>query len=304
MMKFCVLGTKAGGAPLARKHGSATALVLGSATALFDCAESTQTQLLRAHVSRAHIHHIFISHLHGDHILGLPALLNTMGADKRSARLHLYAPEGLEEYIRLGLKIMDVQLSFDIEFHVLRQDYSENLAEINGFRVSARRLEHRIESYGFRVDEPQRRNIDIEKARALGVESGAVLGAIKREGAAQLESGRVVQYEDIAAAPRPTRSFAYCGDTRPCAASVALAHNASVLLHEATFRADMNDKALERYHSTSEQAARIAAEAGVEKLFLTHLSVRYKSGAPLLREARKIFPATFLAKELVIEEII
>ena len=227
-----------------------------------------------------------------------------MGADKRSARLHIYAPEGLEEYILFGLKIMDVQLSFDIEFHVLQRDYIENLTEINGFRVSARRLEHRIESYGFRVDEPPHRNIDIDKARALGVESGTVLGAIKREDAARLENGNVITWEEIAAPPRPLRSFTYCGDTRPCAAAVALAKGASVLLHEATFRADMNDKALERYHATSEQAARIAAEADVQKLFFTHLSVRYKSGAPLLREARRIFPATFLAKELAIEEIV
>lgn len=303
-MKFCVLGTKAGGAPLTNKHSSATALMLGSEVILFDCAEGTQIQLLHAKISRGHLNHIFISHLHGDHILGFPTLLTTMGADRRTAPLHIYAPTGLKEYLDLGLRIMDAVPTFEIMYHELKHGMKGELLATNSFRVTTQMLEHRIDSFGFRVEELPHSNISIEKARALGVTDGAMIGRIKREGSAALPGdGRIIRFADIAAPPHKLRSFVYAGDTRKCAATIELAHRASVLVHEATFRADMNEKAAERFHSTSEQAAEVALEAGVERLFLSHISVRYKSGLPLLREARKIFPQTFLAKELLIEEV-
>ncbi|MBL7992741.1 MAG: ribonuclease Z [Candidatus Kapabacteria bacterium] len=303
-MKFCVLGTKAGGAPLTNKHSAATALMLGSEVILFDCAEGTQIQLLHAKISRGHLNHIFISHLHGDHILGLPTLLTTMGADRRTTPLHIYAPTGLKEYLDLGLTIMDAVPSFEIIYHELGHGMKGELLSTNSFRVSTQMLEHRIDSFGFRVEELPHTNISIEKAHALGVTDGAMIGRIKREGTVILPNdGRTVHFADIAAPQHKPRSFVYAGDTCKCAATIELAHRASVLVHEATFRADMNDKATERFHSTSEQAAEVALEAGVERLFLSHISVRYKSGLPLLREARKIFPQTFLAKELLIENV-
>lgn len=302
-MKFCVLGTKAGGAPLVSKHTSATALLLGSEVVLFDCSEGTQIQLLRAKISRAHINHIFISHLHGDHVLGLLPLLTTLNGDRRKDPLHIYAPGGLEAFIRLGMTLMDALPLFPIHVHTLQPDSTGEIAMVKGHRVSVRRLEHRIDSYGFRVEEPPHRNIDIEKVRALGIEEGATIGKIKREGSVQLPDGRIVRFEDIALPERPPKSFVYCGDTRKCAAAVLLAKGASVLIHEATFREDMSDKAGERFHATSTQAAEVAREAGVERLFLTHISVRYKSGLPILREAKKVFPASFLAKELAIVEV-
>ncbi len=303
-MKFSVLGTKAGGAPLTNKQSAATALMLGSEVILFDCAEGTQIQLLHAKISRGHLNHIFISHLHGDHILGLPTLLTTMGADRRTAPLHIYAPTGLKEYLDLGLTIMDAVPSFEIIYHELGHGMKGALLSTTSFRVTTQMLEHRIDSFGFRVEELPHTNISIEKAHALGVTDGAMIGRIKREGTVILPNdGRTVHFADIAAPQHKPRSFVYAGDTRKCAATIELAHRASVLVHEATFRADMNDKATERFHSTSEQAAEVALEAGVERLFLSHISVRYKSGLPLLREARKIFPQTFLAKELLIENV-
>ena len=303
-MKFCVLGTKAGGAPLTNKHSAATALMLGSEVILFDCAEGTQIQLLHAKISRSHLNHIFISHLHGDHILGLPTLLTTLGADRRTAPLHIYAPTGLKEYLDLGLTIMDAVPSFEIVYHELEHGRKGELLCTNSFRVTTQMLEHRIDSFGFRVEELPHTNISIERARAIGVTDGATIGRIKREGSVILpDDGRTIHFADIAAPQHKPRSFVYAGDTRKCAATIELAQNASLLLHEATFRADMNDKAAERFHSTSEQAAEVAREANVERLFITHISVRYKSGLPLLREARKIFPQTFLAKELCIETV-
>jgi ribonuclease Z len=299
-MKFCVLGTKAGGTPLVNKHASATAFVLGAEVVLFDCAENTQVQLLRAGLSWAHINQIFISHLHGDHILGLPPLLTTMNGDRRTKPLHIYAPKGLEEYIRLGFRISDVVLNFELHFHILEENFSGELTHIQDCRITAQMLEHRITSFGFRIQELPSVNVDVEKIRALGLDEKEVwrVGEIKREGRTILANGQVITLEEIAAPPRTPRSFVYCGDTRVCDATVALARGASVMLHEATFDASMTEKASERFHCTSHQAAEQAQRAGVERLFITHVSVRYKSVLPLLREARRVFPNTFAAKEL------
>jgi ribonuclease Z len=306
-MKFCVLGTKAGGAPLPNKHCSATALLLPTETLLFDCGENTQIQLLRAGISRAGIHRIFLSHLHSDHVLGLMGLISTMAGEHRSVPLHIYAPENngrtVEELIALSCALMDITLTFPIEFHSLHAPQAGSLAATPHYTVTARMLAHRIPSFGFRMEESVHINIDLNKARSLGLEPGATLGLIKKHGSTPLEDGRIITLNEIALPPRKPLSFVYCGDTRVCEATVELARNADVMLHEATFSDEMLDKAAERFHCTASQAATQAKLANVGKLYLTHFSVRYKSLAPLARQARKIFPNTALARELRMETI-
>jgi ribonuclease Z len=308
--KFCVLGTKAGGAPLARKSSSATALMLPGETLLFDCAENTQIQLLRAKISRADIHHIFLSHLHGDHLLGLPGLLSTFCGEKRTAALHIYAPRNqhhpeysLEQWVELSWKLMDVTPTFPIAFHDLPEGFAGEVLRTPQYVVTAQMLEHRITSFGFRVEELPQINFDLDKVRAVGLEVGAVLGELKRQGQVRTSAGRVVTLAEVCLPQRKSQSFVYCGDTKVCSATIALAQNADVLLHEATFGDEMAAQAAERFHCTAAQTAAQARAAQVGKLYLTHFSVRYASVAPLLRQARKIFPHTWVAKELRIEEL-
>jgi ribonuclease Z len=305
--KFCVLGTKAGGAPLIKKHSSATALLLPAETFLFDCGEYTQVQMLRAGVSRVGIQHLFLSHLHGDHVLGLIGLLSTMAGEGRSAPLHIYAPtnagHSVEEWISLSVKLMDITLTFPIHYHVLPVGFSGEILRTKNAVVTAQMLEHRITSFGFRVEEIPRANIDLEKARDFGIEPSPMLGEIKRVGFVRLADEQIVYLDDIAAPPHKPRSFVYCGDTCVCDATVELAQNADVMLHEATFSDEMLDKAAERFHCTASQAASQAQLAGVGCLYLTHFSVRYKSLVSLLREARRIFPNTRLARECRVELI-
>jgi ribonuclease Z len=193
---------------------------------------------------------------------------------------------------------MDVVPSFELIFHTLEDGFRGELSHIQGCTVTAQMLEHRISSFGFRVQELPHVNVDADKIKHFGLESDSRIGIIKREGSVVLENGDIITLADIAAPPKPQRSFVYCGDTRVCEATVELARGASVLLHEATFDASMTQQAAERYHCTSREAAEQAQKAEIERLFITHFSVRYKSAVPLVREARKVFRQTFMAKEL------
>jgi ribonuclease Z len=300
--KFCVLGTKAGGAPLADKHCSATALVLPSETLLFDCGEHTQVQLLRAGIARRSIRRICISHLHGDHVLGLLGLLSTMSGDQRSEPLYIYAPNNaersLETFIRYGLALMDMNLSYELVFHTLEPGWHGELVRTEEYRLSASMLEHRIPSFGFRVDRVAQTNIDLVKAAAKGLMPGALMGILKREGSVQLPNGEKIMLSEVATHRHQPLSFVYCGDTCICNATVELARNATVLIHEATFSDEMLGKAEDRFHSTASQAAKQAKAAHAKRLVLTHHSVRYKTLSALLEQAQAIFPQTTLAKEL------
>jgi ribonuclease Z len=302
-MKFCVLGNKAGGSPLLTRNHSATVLLLPGEVLLFDCGEGTQKRLLEAKISRSSIDRIFISHLHVDHVLGLIALLATFSSDKRTRPVYLTGPKGLRELLDCSFRAMDVFLRYDLEVRELDTHFSGRIVETESYTVDAQMLAHRVDSFGYRLDEKTHVNIDMDKARQCGLQEGAMIGHLKRVGQVQLDSGRVVTLHDVAAPPQKACSFVYCGDTEYSTRTVALARGAGVLLHEATFDASLGPKAGEWGHATASDAARVAKEAGVEKLYLTHISARYTDFSILLKEARAIFPATFIAEELQQEDV-
>lgn len=301
MVEFCVLGNKAGGPPLISRNPSATALILSRRreVLLFDCAEGTQVQLLRAKIPRSTISKIFISHLHIDHVLGLIGLLATYSTERRKSELIVYGPAGLEQWISVSLHSMDLHLRFPLTIVELEQDFSGCIWESEYYRVFAAPLEHRIPSFGFRWEEIVVPNIDIQKVRELGIPEGKLIGQLKREGKIVLEEGKSVTLEQVSFPPKPPRSFVYCCDTRPCPSAISLASGATVLLHEATYTNEHQQKAIEYYHSTAAEAAMVAKEAGVEKLYLTHISIRYKRFQTILREAREIFPEAEIARQLL-----
>ncbi len=305
MLQFCVLGNKAGGVPLLSRHPAAAALMVpfGGEVILFDCAEGTQLQLMRAKISRGAIQKIFITHLHVDHLLGLAGLIPTYSTERRSGELTVYGPEGVAKWLQISLEVMDVKVRFPLTIRELPATFTGTIVETERYTITAMPLEHRIPSFGYRWEEKPVRNVDMAKVRALGIRDGKLIGKIKREGYIEFE-GRRITLEEISHPPKPPRSFVYCGDTRPCENAVQLAQGATVLLHEATFAEEHRDKAREYYHSTAAEAAAVAKAAGVHRLYLTHISARYKRFRTLLKEARAVFPATFIAYELRREPIV
>jgi ribonuclease Z len=175
--------------------------------------------------------------------------------------------------------------------------------------VTAAPLAHRIETLGYRIEEKERAGrFDVDRARSLGVPHGPLYGELKRGESITLEDGRVIDGRELCGPPQPGTSVVYCCDTIYTPDAVELARGADLLIHEATFSNRHADLAEQRGHSTTGMAARVAAEAGVRRLVITHISPRYTPAGDigpdeLLREAREIFPATEIAHDLMTLEV-
>ena len=301
-MKLTFLGTGAGSPSLTR---NVTSLGLQwpqrAALWLFDAGEGTQQQVLRSPLKLSQLEQIWVSHLHGDHVFGLPGLLASRSAAQDvEAPVTIFGPAGLEEWLRTTLRLTATGLKFPLQFVTVTEGlvYEDDARE-----VSCRRLNHRVTSYGYAVREkPRPGTFDAEQARALGVPFGPLFGRLKAGETLALPDGRVVDGAALVGPPRPGRKVVICGDTGRTPATVELAAGADVLVHEATFLSDQQDRAIAAGHSTAAEAATVARDAGVGTLILTHISARYEGEAPphaadLLAEAQAIFPNTLLARD-------
>ena len=294
------LGT-ASAVPTDERHLSALAVERKGQVLLFDCGEGTQYRLREAGLSWARVEAIFVTHLHGDHCYGLPGLLSTMELQQRTDPVTLVLPPGGPAMLRAVPGATPERLSFPV--HMVEVDAALDqgaVYETDEVAVKARRLDHREErTTGFRVEERTRPGrFDPEEARALGVPEGPAFGQLQNGSPVTTPDGTTVRPEQVLGPPRPGVVVAYVTDTRPCAGGRALAQEADLLYHDATFADDHAERADQTGHSTARQAATVAREAGANRLLLGHLSARYPDPAPLEREARSVFSAAEAAEEL------
>ena len=306
-MQITFLGTSSG-VPTKARNVSALALKLPQRAEvwLFDCGEATQHQLQHTELRISQLRRIFITHLHGDHLYGLLGLLATCGMAGLAQPIDIYGPAGLDEYVRLGAHYSRLRLGAHVQVHRVAPGL---LFEDEEFEVSCQPLRHRVEAFGYRVTEKDRAGrFDVERAAALGIPSGPLYGRLKRGESVTLADGRVVHGAELCAPPERGRSVAYCTDTTYCASAVELARGVDLLIHEATFVVEDEDLARQSMHSTARDAGRVAHEAQVGQLVLTHISPRYAPGNPvepheLLRQARAEFSETILARDFMTLEL-
>ena len=295
-IRIVFLGTGAA-APTRQRNVSSVAVVLDGRVLLFDCGEGTQHQLMRSSVRSGAIEAVFITHLHGDHLFGLPGLIATLGLNARTAPLTIYGPPGLADFLDA---IPYPGTTYDVE--VVEIGAPANSVEVRrgaGYRVFASLLQHSVPCFGYSIVEDDRAGaFDVEKARSRGVPEGPLFGRLQR-GLDVTLGGRLVRSEEIVGPRRPGRRVAFCTDTRPCSAAEELARGADLLIHEATYANDHAQEALDRFHSTAEEAALVARDAAPRRLVLTHVSARYEDPEPLLADARPLFPATDVAYDLL-----
>lgn len=295
--KVKILGVNSA-APAHNRHQSSQVLTVNNQHFLIDCGENTQVQLMRFKIKAQKINHIFISHLHGDHYLGLMGLLSTMHLLGRKTDLHIYGPDGLDEIITVQLKYAETILQYKIIFHLLSQSTAPvQIFENDLITVHTLPLDHRIVCNGFLFKEKPKSRRVIKELLPPGINIRQI-GMLKKGLDIVDEQGKVLlKNEEYTMAPKKSRSFAYCSDTRYQPALVPHIQGVDILYHEATFLSDYEDRAATTFHSTASQAANIAKAAGVAKLIMGHYSIRYKELNDFLTEARAVFPESYLGVE-------
>ncbi|MDQ3644412.1 MAG: ribonuclease Z [Actinomycetota bacterium] len=277
----------AGSAPTSRRGLPATLIRRGGDRLLFDCGEGTQRQLIRS-VGLIEVDEVFVTHYHADHLLGLPGLLKTYGLMGRERPLYVYGPTGLERMFA-ALRPVVGRTGYEVGLRELEPGHE---LDRDGYRIAAFGVDHGVAAVGYALIEDVRPGrFDEERARELGVEPGPDFGRLQRGQAV----GDVTP-DQVLGEARRGRTVVLTGDTAPSDMTLAVAHGADLLVHEATFMEEEAARARETGHSTARAAAELAAGAGVGLLALTHLSSRY-GGREVLDEARSAFERTIVPRD-------
>lgn len=295
-MKLTILGSSSA-LPTSERNPSAHVLKSHERFYLIDCGEGTQLQIRKNRIGFRKINHIFISHLHGDHIFGLYGLLSTLSLMGRESPLYIYAPESYNHILESHLQDFDIRLNFEINFVELKGNDPVKILDDKYLTVITFPLQHRIPSFGFLFREkPAERNILKESITKYNIPV-AMIRDIKRGADFITEDGSVIKNEDLTLPPPHQCSYAYCSDTSYFSRLSSFVKGVDVLYHEATFDAERKKLAGITGHSTTIDAATVAAEAGVGNLIIGHFSSRYKDISLLVDEARTVFKATFAAED-------
>lgn len=297
-MELVFLGTSSA-IPTSHRNHSAVALKAFGEIFLFDCGEGTQLQMSKAKISPMKINNIFITHFHGDHILGLPGIIQSMAFRGRKNPLHIFGPKGLVEIINIIRNFGYFSLTFEIYMHEIDDGI---ILEEGNYRISCSKMNHTVLNFAYGIYEKRRPKFIREKAIALGVSPGPDFGKLQ-QGISVKVGDIVIQPEQVLGEERKGRKIVYSGDTTPSEGMVEFAKDADLLIHESTFEGICGDKAYEMGHSTSVQAAEIAKKANVKRLILTHVSTRYKKSDILETEAKEIFKNSTVAEDFMQIEV-
>ena len=300
-MEVIFLGTGAG---VPSKERNVSSLVLSmieeyNAMWIFDCGEGTQHQMLHTSLKPRKINKIFITHLHGDHLFGLPGLLSSRSFLGGDDLLTIYGPPGIHEYVQMSLTLSDTRITYPLKIEQVKEGI---VFEDAHFIVSCKKLDHRITSFGYRIEEKDKQGpLLVDKLQKAGIKPGPIYKEIKESDTVTLPNGQTLQTAPFIGPSKKGKTITILGDTRYHKEHEAFVLNSDLLIHEATFAQAKQDLALQYYHSTTIEAANLAKNSNVKKLILNHLSSRYqKEDLPqLLNEAQQIFPNTKLAHDFL-----
>jgi ribonuclease Z len=295
-LKVIFLGTS-GAIPTTRRALPAILVLRGGELNLFDCGEGTQRQMVFAKIGFCGKMKIFITHMHGDHILGLPGLLQTMALNGRTRLLEVYGPSGIYDFIDSIIRTVQFGMTYPIK---IREFGSGIICREKEYEIRAVWSKHSISTLAYSLTEYQRPGrFYPEKARSLGLPEGPLWSKLQHGCQVKNPEGEIVTSDQVMGPPRPGRKIVYSGDTGTSKALLDLSKNADLLIHEATLDDDLADEAFEIGHSTPSQAAKIARYANVKLLVLTHISARYNDRPLSLEKARTIFPNIRLAEDFM-----
>lgn len=296
-LEVVFLGT-AGSIPTPTRSLPAVAVIRLGELIVFDCGEGIQRQMVKAGIGFNRKTKIFITHMHGDHVLGLPGLIQTMALLHRDKSLEVYGPCGLRDFIQGIEKALRSPPTFPLELKEISQDGL--VCNEKDYKVYSTQANHTPPSFSYSLIENDRPGkFYPEKAKALGVPEGALWSSLQEGSVVKLQDGTVVKPDAVVGPPRPGRKIVYSGDTAFSPGLVKLAKDADLLIHDCTFDDDLSDRAKEDGHSTPRQAATTARKSNAKRLVLTHISARYKTAKKLLDQAREITADTDVAEDFM-----
>ena len=292
-MQITFLGTSSM-VPTKERNQIAVFLSYGSEGILFDCGEGTQRQFKIAGISLTKVTKVLVSHWHGDHVLGLPGLIQSLSSMDYGNKLEIYGPAGTKKRMEKMFEafVFDKRINFDVK-EVKNGIFFEN----NDFQLEAYQLEHGIETLGYRFVEKDKRKIDMRKVKKFNVPVGPLLGKLQ-QGKAIEHNGKKIMPDDVTFV-ESGKTLAYITDTVLCDNCYKTADNADLLICEATYSSKLVGKSEEYGHMTAKQAAQIANKANVKQLVLIHFSARYKNTQELEEDARDIFDNVICAKDFM-----
>ncbi len=263
---------------------------------LFDCGEGIQRQFRKAHISPTKITRIFISHWHGDHVLGLPGLLQTisMSYENKGKRISIYGLSGIRRKIEELIRLFPFYNKLALEVHEISEGI---IFENKNFLIESSFMVHTIPCLAFSIKEKDQLRIDKSKLKKLKIPNSPLLGQLKA-GKDVTINGKKIRAKSITIFEKG-KKITIIFDSSPCPNAVKLAANSDILICESTYGNDEEEIALEYKHMTARQAAKLAKSSSSKKLFLTHFSQRYEHKEKiLLKQASEIFKNVELTKDL------
>lgn len=296
-LEVIFLGT-AGSVPTVTRSLPAVAVLRKGEILLFDCGEGVQRQMVKARLGFNRRMKVFITHMHGDHVLGLPGLIQTMSLLDRTRPLEIFGPPSLEKFVDAIKETVQFALTFPLAITTVQE--KGVTCDEEEYQVHAALADHVATALAYSlVEKPRPGKFYPEKARALGIPEGVLWSKLQHGATIRLPNGNLVKPEEVVGPPRPGRKITYTGDSRSSESLVQLARHADLLIHDCTFDDELAQRAEEDGHSTPSQAAKTAKKAHAKQLILTHISARYKTPDRLQEQALKGFPNVKVAEDFM-----